>query len=47
MNLPRAGSPLTEQETALVIETLPPIPETFALGVCDYPEHVSWEQWKH
>jgi len=30
-----------------VIETLPPIPETFALGVCDYPEHVPWEQWKH
>lgn len=30
-----------------MIETLPPIPETFALGVCDYPEHVPWEQWKH
>jgi beta-galactosidase len=29
-----------------VIETLPPIPETFALGVCDYPEHVPWEQWR-
>ena len=26
---------------------LPPIPETFALAVCDYPEHVPWEQWKH
>jgi beta-galactosidase len=38
---------LTEQETAQVIETLPPIPESFALGVCDYPEHVPWEQWKH
>ena len=24
-----------------------PIPETFALGVCDYPEHVPWDQWKH
>jgi beta-galactosidase len=20
--------------------------ETFALGVCDYPEHVPWEQWR-
>lgn len=30
-----------------MIETLPPIPKTFALGVCDYPEHVPWEQWKH
>ena len=20
---------------------------TFALGVCDYPEHVPWEQWQH
>lgn len=30
-----------------MIETLPPIPEMFALGVCDYPEHVPWEQWKH
>jgi hypothetical protein len=27
-----------------VIPTLPPIPETFALGVRDYPEHVPWEQ---
>ncbi|MCO5221112.1 MAG: beta-galactosidase [Thermomicrobiales bacterium] len=25
---------------------LPPIPENFALGVCDYPEHVPWDQWK-
>ena len=24
-----------------------PAPPTFALGVCDYPEHVPWEQWKH
>ncbi len=30
-----------------MIETLPPIPANFALGVCDYPEHVPWEQWKH
>lgn len=30
-----------------MIETLPPIPSNFALGVCDYPEHVPWEQWKH
>lgn len=30
-----------------MIETLPPIPDTFALGVCDYPEHVPWDQWKH
>lgn len=29
-----------------MIPTLPPIPETFALGVCDYPEHVPWEQWR-
>ncbi|MGE3798613.1 MAG: beta-galactosidase, partial [Thermomicrobiales bacterium] len=27
--------------------SLPPIPQTFSLGVCDYPEHVPWEQWKH
>jgi len=26
---------------------LPPIPETFAIGVCDYPEQVPFEQWKH
>ena len=28
---------------------LPPdlFPSTFALGVCDYPEHVPWEQWRH
>jgi beta-galactosidase len=29
-----------------LVASLPPIPETFALGVCDYPEHVPWEQWK-
>ena len=29
-----------------MVAGLPPIPETFALGVCDYPEHVPWEQWK-
>jgi beta-galactosidase len=29
-----------------VVISLPPIPPTFALGVCDYPEHVPWEQWK-
>ena len=23
------------------------LPPTFALGVCDYPEHVPWEQWRH
>ncbi len=27
-------------------ESLPPIPESFALAVCDYPEHVPWDQWK-
>ena len=27
-------------------QSLPPIPDLFALGVCDYPEHVPWEQWK-
>ena len=30
-----------------MVESLPPIPETFALAVCDYPEHVPWEQWRH
>ena len=29
-----------------MVDALPPIPDTFALGVCDYPEHVPWEQWK-
>jgi beta-galactosidase len=29
-----------------VVDALPPIPESFALGVCDYPEHVPWDQWK-
>jgi beta-galactosidase len=29
-----------------VVPSLPPIPPTFALGVCDYPEHVPWEQWQ-
>jgi beta-galactosidase len=29
-----------------VVIALPPIPDTFALGVCDYPEHVPWQQWK-
>ncbi|HEY7036756.1 MAG TPA: beta-galactosidase [Thermomicrobiales bacterium] len=30
-----------------MVTSLPSIPPTFALGVCDYPEHVPWEQWKH
>jgi beta-galactosidase len=30
-----------------VVTSLPPIPPTFSLGVCDYPEHVPWEQWRH
>lgn len=30
-----------------MVKALPPIPETFALAVCDYPEHVPWEQWRH
>jgi len=29
-----------------VVLSLPPIPESFALAVCDYPEHVPWDQWK-
>ncbi len=29
-----------------MVQSLPPIPESFSLGVCDYPEHVPWEQWK-
>ncbi|MEA2583903.1 MAG: beta-galactosidase [Thermomicrobiales bacterium] len=29
-----------------MVTSLPAIPPTFALGVCDYPEHVPWEQWK-
>ena len=29
--------------TPLPSLTLPP---TFALGVCDYPEHVPWERWQ-
>lgn len=27
--------------------SLPPIPPVFSLGVCDYPEHVPWEEWRH
>ena len=39
--------PIQANEGAgLVVDALPPIPDTFALGVCDYPEHVPWEQWK-
>ena len=30
-----------------MVMSLPPIPPVFALGVCDYPEHVPWEQWRH
>jgi beta-galactosidase len=30
-----------------VVTPLPSVPRTFALGVCDYPEHVPWEQWRH
>ena len=30
-----------------MVTSLPSIPPTFALGVCDYPEHVPWEQWRH
>src|ERR671927_710117 len=33
-------------EASAVVDSLPPIPPTFALGVCDYPEHVPWEQWQ-
>ena len=29
-----------------MVKSLPPIPDVFTLGVCDYPEHVPWEQWK-
>ncbi|HEX5991431.1 MAG TPA: beta-galactosidase, partial [Thermomicrobiales bacterium] len=29
-----------------MVTPLPSIPPTFALGVCDYPEHVPWEQWR-
>jgi beta-galactosidase len=35
------------QEDSVVVTSLPSIPPTFALGVCDYPEHVPWEQWRH
>src|SRR5215211_4709202 len=36
-----------QEGAGLVVDALPPIPDTFALAVCDYPEHVPWEQWKH
>src|SRR4051812_26351888 len=40
-------SGFADKGAGLVVDALPPIPESFALGVCDYPEHVPWEQWKH
>jgi beta-galactosidase len=36
----------SNEGAGFVVQMLPPIPESFALGVCDYPEHVPWEQWK-
>jgi len=29
-----------------VVTSIPSIPPTFALGVCDHPEHVPCEQWE-
>jgi beta-galactosidase len=40
------GSP-SYQEALIVVTSLPSLPPTFALGVCDYPEHVPWKQWRH
>src|SRR3954469_7339321 len=46
---PGGGSPLC-QEGPVVVTPLPSLaltlPPTFAIGVCDYPEHVPWEQWQ-
>ena len=41
--MPKSSRPKEQASWSIA---LPPIPDTFALGVCDYPEHVPWEQWK-
>jgi beta-galactosidase len=46
MRRPLKASPRRVRRSPVVVASLPAIPPTFALGVCDYPEHVPWEQWK-